>query len=86
VARRWAAEGYRVILAGRDVPEIERDASDLRLRYGGEVAVLGFDALRFDEHGDPLHYQVGIFQIQNGRHVLLYPRDRATGKIHKPGP
>lgn len=40
----------------------------------------------FDEHGDPLHYEVGIFQIQNGRHVLLYPRDRATGKVIRPKP
>ena len=31
-------------------------------------------------------YEVGIFQIQNGRHVLLYPRDRATGKILPPKP
>ncbi len=42
--------------------------------------------LRFDEHGDPLHYEVGIFQIQNGRHILVYPRDRATGKIIGPKP
>ena len=42
---------------------------------------LPLERLRFDENGDPLHYEVGIFQIQNGRHVLLYPRDRATGTM-----
>jgi len=47
---------------------------------------LPLEHLRFDEHGDPLHYEVGIFQIQNGRHVLLYPRDRATGKMIGPEP
>jgi len=47
---------------------------------------LPLEHLRFDEHGDPLRYEVGIFQIQNGRHVLLYPRDRATGKIITPKP
>jgi branched-chain amino acid transport system substrate-binding protein len=47
---------------------------------------LPLEHLRFDEHGDPLSYEVGIFQIQNGRHVLLYPLDRATGKVIPPGP
>jgi branched-chain amino acid transport system substrate-binding protein len=47
---------------------------------------LPLEHLRFDEHGDPLSYEVGIFQIQNGRHVLVYPRDRATGKVIPPRP
>lgn len=45
---------------------------------------LPLERLRFDEHGDPLHYQIGIFQIQQGKHVLLYPRDRATGTLIYP--
>ena len=47
---------------------------------------LPLEHLRFDEHGDPLAYEVGIFQIQNGRHVLVYPLDRATGKVIPPPP
>lgn len=47
---------------------------------------LPLEHLRFDEHGDPLSYEVGIFQIQNGRHVLVYPLDRATGKVIPPRP
>jgi branched-chain amino acid transport system substrate-binding protein len=47
---------------------------------------LPLEHLRFDEHGDPLFYEVGIFQIQGGRHVLVYPLDRATGKVIPPGP
>lgn len=47
--------------------------------------LLPLERLKFDEHGDPLFYEVGIFQIQNGRHVLLYPPDRANGKIVGPG-
>jgi branched-chain amino acid transport system substrate-binding protein len=43
--------------------------------------LLPLERLKFDEHGDPLFYEVGIFQIQNGRHVLLYPREKATGRI-----
>ncbi|MGE5276561.1 MAG: ABC transporter substrate-binding protein [Acidobacteriota bacterium] len=47
---------------------------------------LPLERLQFDEHGDPLHYRVGIFQIQGGRHVLLYPRDRATGTVTRRKP
>lgn len=48
--------------------------------------MLPLERLRFDERGDPMHYEVGIFQIQNGKHVLLYPRDRATGRFIRPRP
>ena len=48
--------------------------------------LLPLERLKFDEHGDPLFYQVGIFQIQNGRHVLLYPRERAAGEPVSPKP
>ena len=47
---------------------------------------LPLEHLRFDAHGEPLHYAVGIFQIQSGRHVLLFPRQKATGKIVGPKP
>lgn len=43
--------------------------------------LLPLQRLRFDPHGDPLGFRVGIFQIQNGRHVLLYPPENATGGI-----
>ncbi len=62
----------------------EREAARDELRKTD--LLLPLERLRFDEHGDPLHYEVGIFQIQNGWHVLLYPRDRATGKIAGPRP
>jgi branched-chain amino acid transport system substrate-binding protein len=45
---------------------------------------LPLEHLRFDEHGDPLEYEVGIFQIQNRRHVLIHPRGRATGTVIGP--
>ena len=48
--------------------------------------LLPLEHLVFDERGDPLHYRVGIFQIQSGRHVVLYPPDRATGKVLGTGP
>ncbi len=46
--------------------------------------MLPLEHLKFDRQGDPLHYEVGLFQIQSGRHVLLYPRDRATGTLVLP--
>jgi branched-chain amino acid transport system substrate-binding protein len=48
--------------------------------------LLPLERLRFDQHGDPLFYRVGIFQIQNGRHVLLYPPEKATGEPLRPNP
>jgi branched-chain amino acid transport system substrate-binding protein len=48
--------------------------------------LLPLERLRFDEHGDPRDYEVGIFQIQSGRHVLLFPRRKATGEILVPNP
>jgi branched-chain amino acid transport system substrate-binding protein len=62
----------------------ERDAIRDALRETD--LLLPLERLRFDEHGNPLHYEVGIFQIQNGRHVLLYPREKAAGTILVPKP
>jgi branched-chain amino acid transport system substrate-binding protein len=64
--------------SGRSVPP-ERDS--IRDALAETDLLVPLERLRFDEHGDPLHYEVGIFQIQNGRHVLVYPSDRSTGKV-----
>lgn len=34
--------------------------------------------VRFNEAGDPLHYERMIIQVQGGRHVIVYPPSRAT--------
>ena len=60
----------------------ERDAVRDALRRTD--LLLPLEHLRFDEHGNPERYEVGIFQIQNGRHVLLYPREKAAGKVIAP--
>jgi decaprenylphospho-beta-D-erythro-pentofuranosid-2-ulose 2-reductase len=44
VAGELAARGHRIILAGRDAGELERNAADLAIRHGGEVATIGYDA------------------------------------------
>jgi len=40
--------------------------------------------VRFDERGDPLDYERVILQIQSGRHVVVYPKDRATAALQLP--
>lgn len=43
--------------------------------------LLPMERLAFDEHGDPRHYRQVVVQIQKGRMVVVYPPERATGKI-----
>jgi NAD(P)-dependent dehydrogenase (short-subunit alcohol dehydrogenase family) len=50
LALRLAARGCRLVLAGRNREELDRQAADLRLRHGIEVAVELFDALDFASH------------------------------------
>ncbi len=42
---------------------------------------LPMEHLTFDEHGDPQHYQHVIVQIQKQRLVVVYPPERATGRV-----
>jgi branched-chain amino acid transport system substrate-binding protein len=70
-------------VSGRSVPPA-RDAIRDALRKTD--LLLPLQRLQFDEHGDPLHFEVGIFQIQGGRHILLFPREKAAGKILAPKP
>ena len=44
-ARQAAAAGAAVLLAGREVAELERSAADLRLRHGVPAATMLFEAL-----------------------------------------
>ncbi len=40
--------------------------------------------VKFDERGDPLFYERVVIQIQNGRHVVVYPKERATAPARYP--
>jgi branched-chain amino acid transport system substrate-binding protein len=42
---------------------------------------LPMERLVFDEHGDPRHYQHVVVQIQKRRLVVVYPPERATGRV-----
>ncbi|MGF1563203.1 MAG: SDR family oxidoreductase [Geminicoccaceae bacterium] len=49
-ARVAATAGADVILAGRDLEDLEHTAADLRIRTQVKVGVVSFDALNFDSH------------------------------------
>jgi branched-chain amino acid transport system substrate-binding protein len=42
--------------------------------------------LQFDSRGESRHYRRLIIQIQEGKHVVIYPPDRATAKARYPMP
>jgi decaprenylphospho-beta-D-erythro-pentofuranosid-2-ulose 2-reductase len=54
VARRYAAQGARLILLGRRVQALEAQAADLRVRGAAEVAIEAFDAADIAQHADLL--------------------------------
>ena len=49
-AREAATQGYDVILAGRNLEDLERTACDVRVRTRRRAEVLSFDAAAFDSH------------------------------------
>lgn len=50
LARAYARDGYRIVLAVRNTDRIEADAEDLRIRFGQEVKLHEFDALNTKGH------------------------------------
>ncbi len=50
VIRELAQRGSALILAGRNVPEVERIAADTHLRYGVQTAAVAFDACDTASH------------------------------------
>ena len=51
-AKYVASDGADVILAGRDLDDIERTAGDIRIRTGAKAKAIKFDASQFDTHID----------------------------------
>lgn len=49
-AREAAAHGADLLLAGRDMEDLERQAADLRIRHGVQAVPLRFDARDFAAH------------------------------------
>lgn len=55
LAHRHAQAGDQLILAGRNVAALEKEAQDLRIRYEATVQTSVFDAVLIDTH--PVFYQ-----------------------------
>ena len=49
-ARRYASDGYDLILAGRDLEELARTASDIQIRLNVRAWAVHFDARAFSTH------------------------------------
>ena len=52
LAKRYAAEGWGIFLAGRDRDQLDRLASDIKIRYNVPADAHYFDALAYDSHKD----------------------------------
>jgi decaprenylphospho-beta-D-erythro-pentofuranosid-2-ulose 2-reductase len=50
IAEKFAAEGYSIQLAARNVSRLEPMQSDLAIKYSSRVSIHEFDALAFDTH------------------------------------
>ena len=76
------AAALRAVRARGPAPDPEA----LRDELGRVDLRLPLSRLRFDAHGDPLHYERVILQLQQGTPVVVYPPGRATGKAVYPMP
>lgn len=76
------AAALRAVRARGPAPDPEA----LRDELGRVDLTLPLSRLRFDAHGDPLHYERVILQLQQGTPVVVYPPGRATGKAVYPMP
>jgi decaprenylphospho-beta-D-erythro-pentofuranosid-2-ulose 2-reductase len=54
IAGELAMRGYDLALAGRDLPELEAVAGDLRVRHGVDASVHRIDVLDMDKHATTL--------------------------------
>ncbi|MFY9246590.1 MAG: short-chain dehydrogenase, partial [Roseicyclus sp.] len=50
LARGFAAKGYAIQLAARDLDQVIADKADLETRYGVAVSLYRFDVLEIDRH------------------------------------
>lgn len=55
IARKFAAEGYAITLAARNVDKLQAIEADLKVRFRGNVSSVRFDALDFTTHEQFYH-------------------------------
>lgn len=59
---------------GMEFPDVIRS---LGPAAEGPDVMTPMERVRFDERGDPVSYERVILQIQDGRHVAVWPKERA---------
>lgn len=47
---------------------------------------LPMERIKFDDSGEPLYYTRYIFQIKNGRRMVIFPPEAATSRVEFPAP
>jgi hypothetical protein len=81
---RGGLAGRRIELHSRD----DEGAPQRAIAAAEELARVDVETplgrVQFDATGEPLFYERVIVQIQNGRHVVVYPRERATAAVRYP--
>lgn len=50
LAELLARDGHNLVLGARDADDLQRTAADLRLRFGGQMEAVPFEAMKFDQH------------------------------------
>jgi decaprenylphospho-beta-D-erythro-pentofuranosid-2-ulose 2-reductase len=52
IARKFASQGHSITLAARSTERMQTIAADLKVRFGGTVHCVKFDALNFSSHAE----------------------------------
>lgn len=77
-AQAFAKKGHPLYLAGRDLEELKRTASDLHIRFNVDVKTGYFDALKIDEH--ELFLQQAVKELGGIEGVLVAFGEYPKGK------
>jgi decaprenylphospho-beta-D-erythro-pentofuranosid-2-ulose 2-reductase len=72
VAHRLGRDGHSLLLAGRNLEELQRLASDLQLRYHVRAEAILFSALDFSHHGTFFESVIGQTAGRLGGVMLCY--------------
>jgi branched-chain amino acid transport system substrate-binding protein len=75
----------RAIIAGMERMK-GASAAALRDAIAAGEAQTPMGRVAFDDHGDPVAYERVVLQIQDGRHVVVFPPARATARPRLPTP
>ncbi|MCC7264623.1 MAG: SDR family oxidoreductase [Candidatus Latescibacteria bacterium] len=82
LARRLAAEGYDLVLAARQSPQLQPFAADLRLRTGREVHLWEFEALAGEAWAElPERVQQECGEFELGVLVFGYLGDQRLAQV-----